>query len=262
MPTTTRAPIKPVFSAVSQQAKRLFFGIKRRVLCPINLGKLDHLHPISTHFGYDRGQPIDRHYIENFLSQHKNDVHGRVLEIGDNTYTKQFGGNRVKQSDILYAVEGNPSATIVADLTQADHIPSDTFDCIILTQTLQFIYDLPSAMKHLHRILKPGGVLLATLPGITQISRYDMDMWGEFWRFTTQSVQRLFEKEFMAENIEVKAHGNVLIAIAFLHGLATEDLKPECLEYQDLDYQVLITVRAAKSKMDNSQGRSYTVPHW
>jgi len=214
----------------------------------IDLDKLDRVSPVSTLFGYDRGQPIDRYYIENFLLQHKNDIYGRVLEIGDNAYTKKFGGSRVKQSDILHAVEGNPSATIVADLAQADNIPSDTFDCIILTQTLQFVYDLPSAINHLHRILKPGGVLLATVPGISQISRYDMDRWGEFWRFTTQSTQRLFENKFPAKNIEVKTFGNVLIAIALLHGLAAEELKPEHFEYQDPDYQVLITMRAVKSK--------------
>jgi SAM-dependent methyltransferase len=173
------------------------------------------------------------------------------LEIGDNTYTKKFGGARVKQSDILHAIKGNPSATIVADITHADNIPSNSFDCIILTQTLQFVYDLPSAVNHLHRILKPGGVLLLTVPGISQISPYDMDRWGEFWRFTTQSAQRLFEKEFSKGNVEVETYGNVLIAIALLHGLAVEELKPEHFEYQDPDYQVLITVRAVKSRTDN-----------
>ncbi len=236
---------------VSQGLSRISLDIRKRFLCQIDLGRLDRLRPVSTLFGYDRGQPIDRHYIENFLSQHKEDIHGRVLEIGDNTYTKKFGGTSVKRSDILHAVKGNSSATIVADIARADNIPSNAFDCIILTQTLQFVYDLPSAVRHLHRILKPSGILLATVPGISQISRYDMDRWGDFWRFTTQSAQRLFEKEFSTENIEVEAYGNVLIAIALLHGLAAEELKPEHFEYQDPDYQVLITVRAVKSKTDD-----------
>lgn len=243
--------MRSVSSAILQQINKIFLRVGRRIFCQINLGGLDCLHPISTLFGYDRGQPIDRYYIGNFLLQHKHDIHGRVLEIGDNTYTRKFGGNRVQHSDILHAIEGNSSATIVADLAQADNIPSNAFDCIILTQTLQFVYDLPAAVNHLHRILKPDGVLLATVPGISQISRYDMDKWGEFWRFTTQSAQRLFEKEFTDKNVEVKAYGNVLVAIAFLHGLAAEELKPEYFEYQDPDYQVLITVRAIKSKTGN-----------
>lgn len=243
--------MRSFLSTISQQLNKISLEIRKRFLCRIDLGRLDRLRPISTLFGYDRGRPIDRYYIENFLLQHKDDIRGRVLEIGDNTYTKQFGGNRVERSDILHAVEGNSSATIVADIAHADNIPSNTFDCIILTQTLQFVYDLPSAVKHLHRILKPGGVLLATIPGISQISRYDMDRWGEFWRFTTQSAQRLFEGKFSAKMIEVEAYGNVLIAIALLHGLAVEELEPEHFEYQDPDYQVLITVRAVKSKTDN-----------
>jgi len=227
--------------------KEAFLRVERKFLSTIDLGRLDYLHPVSTSFGNDRGQPIDRYYIENFLSQHKNDIHGRVLEIGDNTYTRNFGGDKVKQSDILH-VKGTSSATIVADITRADNISSNLFDYIIPTQTLQFIYDLPSAISHLHRILKPDGVLLTTMPGLSQISRYDMDRWGEFWRFTTQSAQQLFEREFTGKNVQVRAYGNVLIAIALLHGLAVEELKPEYFNYQDPDYQVLITVRAVKSQ--------------
>jgi len=243
--------MKSLPSTISWQLNRISLRIRKRFFYRIDLGRLDRLYPISTLFGYDRGQPIDRHYIEGFLLQHKADIHGRVLEVGDNTYTKQFGSGLVEQSDILHVVDGNPSATIVADIARADNIPSASFDCIILTQTLQFVYDLPSAIKHLHRILKPGGVLLATIPGISQISRYDMDRWGEFWRFTTHSAQRLFENHFPKEMVEVEAYGNVLIAIALLHGLAVEELDPKHLEYRDLDYQVLITVRAVKLKTNN-----------
>ena len=67
--------------------------------------------------------------------------------------------------DILMATEGNPQATIVGDLTDAPQIPSDAFDCAIVTQTLQFVYDVRAALATLHRILAPGGVLLATVPG-------------------------------------------------------------------------------------------------
>lgn len=213
---------------------------------PVELGRLDLIEPVSTQFGFDRGQPIDRYYIEDFLMQSTNDIKGRVLEVGDNTYTKRFGSNKVEQSDILHAIEGNPSATIVADIAHADNIPSNTFDCIILTQTLQFVYDLSAAVNQLYRILKPGGVLLITVPGISQISRYDMDRWGDYWRFTTLSAQRLFVEEFSPENVEVKAYGNVLASISFLYGMAVEDLKSEQLDYHDPDYQMLITVRAVK----------------
>lgn len=217
----------------------------------VRFGALRRLKPISRVFGFDRGLCIDRHYIETFLARHADDMHGHVLEIGDDTYTCKFGRNRVTKSDVLHVCEGNPKATIGADLTCADHIPSDTFDSIILTQTLQFIYNVRAALRrHLYRILKPGGVLLATFPGISQISRYDMDRWGEYWRFTTLSARRLFEEVFPPDNVEVQAYGNVLTAIASLHGLAAEELKREELDYHDTDYEVLITCRAVKPEAE------------
>ncbi len=212
----------------------------------VRFGSLHRLQPISGVFGFDRGQCIDRYYIENFLAAYSEDIQGHVLEIGDDGYTRRFGGQKVVKSDVLHVQEGNPKATLVADLTCAGHIPSDTFDCIVFTQTLQHIYDVRAALRHLYRILKPGGVLLATFPGISQISRYDMDRWGDYWRFTSLSARRLFEEVFPPENVTVKAHGNVLSAIAFLHGLAAEELRREELDYHDPDYEVIITVRAVK----------------
>jgi len=212
----------------------------------VYFGSLRRLTPISRRFGLDRGLPIDRYYIEKFLAENSEDIRGRVLEIEDNRYTIKFGGEKVSKSDILHAVEGNPKATIIADLNRADHIPSDTFDCIIFTQTLLCIYDFRSAVKTLHRILKPKGVLLSTFPGISQISRYDMERWGDYWRFTSLSARKIFEEFFPPENVKVKAYGNVLAAIAFLHGIAAEELKKEELDYQDPDYEVTIAVRAVK----------------
>jgi SAM-dependent methyltransferase len=206
--------------------------------------------PIGEVFGLKRGQSLDlcldRYYVERFLEQHAADIHGRVLEIGDNTYTHRFGGSRVRQSDVLHAAPGNPEATLVADLTCADHLAANAFDCIILTQTLQYIYDVRAALRTLHRLLKPAGVLLATCPGISQMSRRDAEQWGEYWRFTTFSARRLFAEVFPETAISVQAHGNVLVALAFLHGLLVTELRRAELEYHDPDYEVLITVRAQK----------------
>ncbi len=214
-------------------------------LC-IRWDNLRRLTPISRVFGLDRGKPIDRYYIEKFLSYYGTDIRKNVLEVGDNVYTCLFGGCHVTKSDVLHAVAGNTQATIVADLTSAPQIPSNTFDTVICTQTLSFIFDVKSAITTLYRILKPGGNALITIPGISQISRYDMNRWGDYWRFTTLSAKRLFEEVFPPENVEVQAYGNVLTAVAFLHGLAAEELKKEELDYHDPDYEVLITVRAVK----------------
>lgn len=213
----------------------------------VRFGQLRRLKPISSDYGNSRGLEIDRYYIEKFLAEHANDIHGRVLEIKHNTYTKKFGRDRVTHSDILHKVEGNPDATIIADLTNADHIPSDIFDTIIFTQTMQFIYDIKAATATLCRILKPGGILLATASGMAQISRADYEAWGEYWRFTSLSARYLFEEAFPSENVSVKSYGNVLAATCFLQGLAREDLTQKELDTVDPDYELVIAVRAVKS---------------
>jgi len=214
---------------------------------PVHFGDLRRLTPISRSFGFDRGQPVDRYYIERFLAEEAAAIHGRVLEIGEDTYTRRFGGERVRRSEVLDLPQrDNASATLHADLTQAGHLPPAQFDCIIFTQTLQFIYDVDAAVATLHRLLRPGGVLLATFPGISQICRFDMDRWGDYWRFTAAAAGRLLAGHFGPEQIDVVAHGNVLVAISFLHGLATHELEPAELDYCDPDYQFLITARASK----------------
>jgi SAM-dependent methyltransferase len=213
------------------------------------LGSLRRLKPISPYWGSERGLPIDRYYIERFLSAHASDIRGHGLEIKEDLYTSRFGGNRVSKIDILHPEVGNPKATIVADLTKANHLASDTFDFIILTQTLHLIYDVHAAVATLYRILKPGGALLTTVSGISKISRDDMDCWGHNWAFTTRSAEQLFYEFFPQQNVKVESCGNVLAAIAFLHGLASEELRHRELDYHDRDFQVLITIRAVKPKV-------------
>jgi SAM-dependent methyltransferase len=213
----------------------------------VDLGALRRLTPISPIFGLDRGMPIDRHYIEQFLSAHRSDIRGRCLELGDAFYITKFGDAQA-QADVLHYTAGNPEATIVADLTDAPHIPSDTFDCIIFTQTLQMIYDFHAALETLHRILKPGGVLLLTTHGISKIGRrLGTDDWGEYWHFTAQSMAALGAEHFPGAEIAVATSGNVLAATAFLHGLAAEELSAAELDHVDPDFEVVVTVRARKA---------------
>jgi len=207
---------------------------------------LRRLQPVSRKFGLDRGIPIDRHYIEQFLAANSGDIRDRVLEIGDAHYTRQFGGNKVTQSDVLHAESGNDQANLVGDLASGVGIPREAYDCMILTQTLLCIYDLRAAIQNIYTALKPDGVALVTVPGISQISRYDMDRWGDYWRFTNLSVQRLFTESFGEEGLIVKTYGNVLTAVAFLQGIPLEELTEKELDFHDPDYQVTITVRAKR----------------
>jgi glycosyltransferase involved in cell wall biosynthesis len=208
-------------------------------------GDFQRLTPFSTEFGYDRGGPIDRYYIEKFLQKEAGSVWGRVLEIGDNSYTLQFGGSRISQSDVLHIDASNPQATLVGDLSAAPHIPDNTFDCLVLTQTLHLIYDFKGALQTCYRILKPGGTLLLTVPGITPIDRGE---WKEtwYWTFTDKALNRLFAEAFSMGSVEISSFGNVRVATAYLYGLGLPEIDKASLDYYDPQYQVINAVKAVK----------------
>ncbi len=236
VPAGARRKLSPVRQAVVDWRRRR----------PPKLGDLRRVTPIDANWGYERGTPIDRVYVERFIESHAAAIRGRVLEIAAPDYTTRFGRG-VEHVDILMATEGNPEATIVGDLVDAPQIPSDTFDCAIVTQTLQFVYDVRSALRTLHRILAPGGVLLATVPGLTKISRIENEVFGEWWHYTGRSALRLGEEAFGEGNVEVRTYGNVLTAAGFLYGLAASDLRPDELAAEDPLYEVTVGIRAVKA---------------
>lgn len=225
--------------------KHLLRKIKRHNT-PVSLGDPIRTDPVSRVFGLDRGTPIDRYFIETFLERQSCHIRGRVLEIADSHYSRRFGTNRVEHFDVLHATADSKNATIVGDLTDLSTLPSDVIDCFICTQTFNFIFDVRKAIQGAHHLLKPGGVLIATMSGLCQISRYDMDRWGDYWRFTTASAHKMFS-EIFGSDLEVRSYGNVLAAKALLDGLVVEDfLEPDLLKHHDPDYQIVISVIAWK----------------
>lgn len=239
---------KYLYSTIKRSLFQL--GIRKSYNPPlgqVSFGDLDRLTPLCKNFGFDRGGAIDRYYIENFLKNKADSIQGRVLEIGDNYYTTMFGGKKVTQSDILHVDDKNKEATIIGDISNAPQIADNTFDCIILTQTLHLIYDFKEALKTCHRILKPGGSILLTVPGITPI---DHGEWNStwYWSFTDMAMQRLSEETFPDSKPEVEYFGNVFVASSFLYGIGLPELKKEQLDYKDPFYQVIISVHAKKNK--------------
>jgi SAM-dependent methyltransferase len=232
---------------VGRRARKLRFKVRHAVT------PRPPLVPTSREFGFERGQPIDRHYIEDFLARHgvmpgyaTGDVSGRVMEVGGDEYTRRFG-SEVTRSDILHVSSDNPDASLVGDLVTGDGVPAGAYDCVICTQTLNVIYDVRAAVRTLHDALAPGGVLLLTVAGICQAARPDRDAWGDFWRFTSLSVRRMLEEQFEPSDVRVEAYGNLAAAIFFLQGKIATDLLTDELVPRDPDYEILIAARATKA---------------
>jgi SAM-dependent methyltransferase len=215
----------------------------RRRRRPVLLGSLGRTTPVGEQWGYDRGTPVDRWYIERFLAAHRAVIFGRVLEVKDTAYTERFGHDLVERG-VLDVDPGNRAATYVADLAAADDLPAAHFDCFVLTQTLQYVYDVPSAVSHVHRILRPGGVVLATLPVVSRVTDPPLT---DYWRFTVPSAARLFGDVFGPERVVAEGRGNVLSQVAFLEGLAAEDLRPRDLAVDDARFPLVACVLATRA---------------
>lgn len=225
-------PVKVLYRAV----------LRIHGLAAMNMGRIRSTSPISRNWGYDRGTPIDRYYIERFLAEHSGDVRGRVLEVQEDDYSRRFGGAQVTRQDILNVDSTNRRATIVGDLADPATLPADTFDCIILTQTLHLVFDMAAALANVRRALRPGGVLLMTVPGITPVQSglgYD---W--YWSLTEDALRRLLIDIFDPEKVSVETHGNLLAATAFLHAAAVEEVPKRKLDKLDRSYPVTIAARA------------------
>lgn len=203
--------------------------------------------PVCDSWGMSRGVPIDRYYIDAFLSRHAADIRGHVLEIGDDGYSRRFGSPDVV--DVLDINPNNRAATIVADLTNAPEVPSDMFDCVVVTQVLVLIADLRAAVETLIRITKPGGVILATQPAISRVSSLagEYDNWC--WSIYPAGARWLFSIKEIEQNVLLVEHyGNLRTVTAFLWGLAQEDLKEIDFLRHDHRYPLITAVRAVKRR--------------
>lgn len=198
--------------------------------------------PISTKYGFDRGQPIDRVYIEKFLRNKQERIKGVCLEVVDGTYTKKFGGTKVTKSDVIDIFKSQ-KANIHGDLRNLHGvIPDNTYDTIILTQTLNVIDDYESAIRECKRILKPKGILLATLPTISPAWNLKINL----WRFSLQSAKYVFKKYFESNKLEIISFGNRLSAESFWLGMSAEDLTIEELLKEEQVTPLIIGVIAVK----------------
>lgn len=232
--------------AVVQRFGRYARAIGRRIRSRIILfGTLRHTEPVNLGFGVGRGTPVDRYYIDRYLSDNAPAITGRVLEVGDRDYTERYG-SAVTVSDVLHVAEGASGATITGDLASLPQVADGSFDCIVLTQTLHYVFDMKSAVGEVFRMLAPGGTVLCTVPGLSQISRWDMDRWGDRWRLTSLSARELFETAFAERDVEVRTFGNALAGLCFIEGIPAEHLRAKELNADDPDYQIVVCVRARK----------------
>jgi SAM-dependent methyltransferase len=214
------------------------------VSCP-RWGNLRRLDPFSDQWGFDRGTPVDRIYIDWFLRRHAGDIRGRVLEVKEGHYANRFG-DLVETVDIVDIDPDNTNATLIADLGESDSLPSRRFDCFIFTQTLQYVSDPESALTNAYGTLVPGGTLLVTAPTISMVSPASAGI--DRWRFTPAGLTCLLERVCPDAEIAVTGYGNVLASIAITLGLAAEEMRDHEVEHHDPRFPLVVTARVRKPR--------------
>jgi SAM-dependent methyltransferase len=203
--------------------------------------------PLHRRYGLRVGRPVDRFYIERFLERHASDVRGRTLEVLDATYTRRFGGARVTHADVVDLDPANAAATLRGNLETGEGVPRETYDCFVCTQTISITYDFAGALDTAYAALRPGGVLLLTVPGISHQAEPDGELFADHWRFTWRAIARLLGERFGAENVDVHAEGTVAACAAFLYGIPAAELDPGRLDPHDPDYEMVVCARAVRA---------------
>ncbi|MFQ5668582.1 MAG: hypothetical protein ACE5I7_19425 [Candidatus Binatia bacterium] len=204
-------------------------------------GNLRRTQPFSLDFGFDRGTPIDRYYVEKFFEQNRAHIRGDVLEIQVSTYTRRDGHD----VHVAHSVDINSSVapTIVCDLASSDGVlPNERYDCFLLPSTPQHLRSLELSMRHALRVLKPGGVILATCAAFVPLIPDGPD----YWRNSAAGWAEIVQQAWSGCEVKVQSYGNCLAVVAAMLGLAIEELTPEELDVNDPRYPVVVTLWCRK----------------
>jgi SAM-dependent methyltransferase len=207
-------------------------------------GNLQRTHPFSDRYGFDRGTPVDRALMARFFAQHAELFCGHVLEVGDDTFVRVFRGDRVGAVDIVDIDEENPRATIVADLAAEGSLPAQRYDLVLIAQTLQYIPDTVAALRNCWQAVRPGGTLMVTVPSL---SRLDPGVpAGDLWRITPGGLEHMLRTAAPGASLKVCALGNLVAAVAFLEGIAAEELRSVDLATDDPRFPLIAAACASK----------------
>jgi SAM-dependent methyltransferase len=210
----------------------------------VRWGSLRRTTPFSDCYGWDRGLPIDRYYIEGWIERQASAIRGEALEVRGPEYAERFGGDRVTKVHVVDIDADNPKATVIADLTKEGSLPDEAYDTIVMTQTLHVTEDDEGGFRTLWRALRPGGTILFSGPCVGRIdhelAEYDS------WRYTPNGLRRKLARLLPDAQVSVEGFGNVLAGAAYLYGIAVQELTPAELDVRDPGFPIVVCAKIDK----------------
>ena len=120
-------------------------------------------------------------------------------------------------------------------------LPAERFDCVILTQVLQFLAP-EQALRNVWASIAPGGTLLITVPTLGRLDPHHQET--HFWRWTPGGLAGLLGR--VGIPARVAGHGNVLACVATLWGPSVQDLSAEELDVNDSCFPLVACAHADK----------------
>ncbi|MEZ4714252.1 MAG: class I SAM-dependent methyltransferase [Caldilineaceae bacterium] len=224
------------------------------------------LRPVDA--GKSSGLSVIRYYWADFLTQHRADIRGRCLEVGETSTIRDFGGSAITQADAIDLAAHGPDVRVVADLSRADHVAADQYDCFVNQFTTTVIFDIEAALYHAIRILKPGGVLLINFWCVDFYLHRGLNMgtgaplYMHHW-FTPIQIENMLRRLALTENdFAVKIYGNLLARQLFLLNIPAKELTPTERDHVDPGQPLLICVRIVKPAAWQPVKPPYREPLW
>lgn len=187
----------------------------------------------------DEKNPLTR--INRFLAQKKRcrqvirrtKLTGKILDIGCATGNflnemRKMGWNCQGVEPDLNAAEyarNRFGLDVFHGVLEEAKLPSDTYDVVTLWDVLEHVYDLNATIADIIRVLKPGGVIIATLPNATAFERH---LFREYWvgwevprhyrTFTPTTIKKFLTSNNL-QDIEIFSftgrHGAFMLSIEF-----------------------------------------------
>ena len=235
---------KPVRRAIS-------YGWRHAPGKTLDWGTLRRLEPLSPRLGNDRGTPTNRYFYKKFLEEHRADIVGDVLEIKEDYYASELASGPIKLT-IADIKADNPLINLCADLAVPGSLPTEAYDCALITGVLQFVSDLDAAFQNLYASLRPGGVALIIVPTVARVDTEDFEY--DRWRLTPTGLATVADRACAGAQVTTKGYGNILAVVAFLYGIAAEELSREELDFDDPVYPLIACAVLRKPRSADAGG--------
>jgi SAM-dependent methyltransferase len=221
-------------------ARELFVGgLLSRPVGEIDLGDLRRLAPFDPMFGFTRGTPIDRYYLERFIEHIRPEVRGAVLEIGGKRANRETYGFDAATEYRAMDIKRSPDVDLVGDVHDRGLIPPGTLDAIVIFNVLEHCARPWVVAENLRGWLRVGGKVFAMVPSVQRVHRQPRD----YWRPYPDGMEALFA-DFA--RCQLFVYGNPLTALAAIMGIAVQELSTDELDRVNTGYPVATCVIAEK----------------